>query len=127
MSITATLAGNIQLTDSTTNATVFTKQLLALLMVGTSFTETNAASIGTSPTSITLPVSPTQFVYIKNLHATQTLAVSWTPTGGSSAVIQTLQPGSVVIFSELAAGSGITALSLTGSGAATICEYVLAG
>ena len=127
MSITATLAGNIQLTDSTTNATVFTKQLLALLMVGTSFTETNAASIGTSPTSITLPVSPTQFVYIKNLHATQTLAVSWTPTGGSSAVIQTLQPGSVVIFSELAAGSGITALSLTGSGAATTCEMVLAG
>ena len=127
MSITATLAGNIQLTDSTTNATVFTKQLLALLMVGTSFTETNAASIGTSPISITLPVSPTQFVYIKNLHATQTLAVSWTPTGGSSAVIQTLQPGSVVIFSELAAGSGFTALSLTGSGAATTCEMVLAG
>jgi hypothetical protein len=100
MSISATLYGNIQLTDSTTNAKVFTKSLLSLLMIGSSFSETNQGSIGTSPTSIALPVSPTQFVYVKNLHATQTLTVTWTPTGGTSAVVQTLQPGSVIIFIE---------------------------
>ena len=127
MSITATLSGGIQLTDSATNSTIFTKQLLSLLMVGTSFGETQSASIGTSPTSITLPISPVQFLYIKNLHATQTLKVTWTPNGGASNDVVVLQPGSTIIFLEAAAASGITALSLTGSGAATICEYVLAG
>lgn len=127
MAITAQLAGTIQLTDSETNSTIFYKQLLNLLMTGTSFQETNAGSIGTSPVSIALPVSPVQFLYLKNLHATQTLTVTWTPTGGSTATIQLLEPGDVIIFLHTAAGGGITALSLTGSGAATTCEFVIAG
>lgn len=127
MSITSSVAGTIQLTDSATNSTIYYKQLINLLMVGTSFLETQPASIGTSPTSITLPISPVQFLYIKNLHATQTLTVTWTPTGGASATVQTLQPGSIIILLEAATGGGITALTLTGSGANTNCELVLAG
>lgn len=127
MSITATLSGAIQLTDSTTNSTVYFKSLLNLLMVGTSFQETQTASIGTSPTSIGLPISPVQFLYIKNLHATQTLQVTWTPNGGSSNIVQTLTPGAAILFIQAGTADGITALSLEGSGAATTCEYVLAG
>jgi hypothetical protein len=127
MAITAQLAGTIQLTDTSTNSTIFYKQLLNLLMTGTSFQETQAASIGTSPVSIALPVSPTNFLYVKNLHATQTLTVTWTPNGGSSAVVQTLEPGSALLLIQTSLTAGITALSLTGSGAATTCEYILAG
>ena len=127
MSITATLSGNIQLTDSTTNTVVFVKQLLSLFNIGSTFLESQSASIGTSPVSVSLPVSPTQFLYVKNLHATQTLTVTWTPNGGSSNTVLTLYPGSAILFVEAATGAGITALSLTGSSAATTCEYVLAG
>lgn len=127
MSVSATLSGTIQLTDSTSSVVAFRKNLANLLFTGTIFEEGQSVSIPASPTSITLPISPVQFVYVKNLHATQTIQVTWTPTGGASNVVSTLQPGSCIILCETATGGGISALSLLGSGAATLVEYIIAG
>lgn len=127
MSVTVGLNGNISVTDSTTGTTSLRKIFAALTTQGTVVSEAQSASVGTSPTAIGLPVSPTNFIYIKNLHATQTLTVTWTPNGGSSNPVLTLQPGSAIIVSENNLVSGITALTLTGSGAATTYEYILAG
>lgn len=86
------------------------------------------ASLNSGANAITLPVSPAQFIYVKNTHATQTIAVSWTPTGGVSAIVNTLRPGDFIIMSTSAGtGSGFTVLGLNASGAATTCEYILFG
>lgn len=127
MSITAQVLGSIQLSDSATGSSPFIKQFASLLMQGTSYSEAQSLSLPASLTSITLPISPVQFLYIKNLHAVNTILVTWTPTGGSTASILTLEPGSAILYIEIATGGGITALSLTASGAATPCEYILAG
>jgi hypothetical protein len=127
MAITASINGNIQLIDSSSGSVAFKKTLTALSMTGNDFLESNTASAGTGGLSVTLPVSPCLFLYVKNLHASNTLAVSWTPNGGSSAAVITLGPGSSIQFQEVTAANGITALTLTGSAAATTCEYILAG
>jgi hypothetical protein len=127
MSITAALNGNITITDGETGTVAYTKTLTGLAVTGTAFGEVSYATVGTSPVSITLPISPVNFLSVKNTHATQNLTVTWTPNGGSSNTVLTLQPGSGIQFQEATAGGGITALSLTGSAAATTAEYLLAG
>jgi hypothetical protein len=127
MAITVSLSGGIQITDVVTNNLTLSKTLAALSFLGSVSTFAETVNIPASPTSIALPVSPTQVVYVKNTHATQTLTVTWTPTGGASNVVVTLQPGAYILFAESNSTSGITALSLQGSGANTTAEYVLAG
>lgn len=127
MSVSLTTVGFIQATDSVTGSIAFKKLLSSLVTTGTVFSEAQNASVGNVLTAITLPVSPVQFLYLKNLHATQTITVTWTPTGGVSAIVQTLQPGSYLILGEAAVGGGITALSLQGSGAGTTYEMILGG
>jgi len=128
MSITASINGNIQLTDSVSGTIALKKLLAALSMTGTEFTEAQSVSLASGSNAITVPLSPVLFCYVKNLHATNTIQVIWTPNGGASATILTLQPGGSIMFCEPTTGStGITALNLTASGAATTCEYVLAG
>src|SRR5271156_5061983 len=100
MSIIAQILGSIQLTDSTVGSTPFIKQLAALLVQGTSYQESQSISLASGSTAITLPISPLQFLYIKNLHAVNTIIVTWTPTSGSSAAVQTLQPGGFIVFGE---------------------------
>jgi hypothetical protein len=97
---------------------------------GTVTTGPVQATLASGANAITLPITTVQFIYIKNTMApaTNTIAVSWTPTGGASAVVQTLRGGDFIIFSaSVGAGSGATALSLNASAAATTCEYVLFG
>ena len=85
-------------------------------------------SLASGANAQTLPISPVQFIYLKNSHATQTIQVTLTPTGGVSAIVQTLRPNDWIIFSTSAgSGSGFTALSLTASGAATTGEMILGG
>ena len=127
MSITITPTGYFSITDTTVGTLPFKKVFSVGLTGASAFSETQSGFVGTTPTSQVLPISPTQFLYIKNLHATQTLAVTWTPTGGASNIVMTLQPQSAIFFLEAAAGGGITALSLTGSGAATTYEMILGG
>lgn len=101
--------------------------LLAATYNATNFVVQPAYSIGTSSTSITLPGSPTKIVYIQDNHASQTLSVTWTPNGGSSAAIVTLQPGEfIVLGGQTGSSGGITALSLQASGAGTPAKIILA-
>lgn len=127
MSIQIVLSGNIVEQDTVTNAIAASTPVAVTSVVGTTVTRTSVLTISTTPVSLTLPVSPIQFLYIRNTHLTNTVSVTWTPTGGASNVIQLLEPGSFISFGQAAAGAGVTAVSVTGSGAGTTLEYVLAG
>lgn len=126
MGVTGTYNGTLALTDNLAGS-VQLQKLLNISFLGTISEYSQSQSIGTSPTSITLPISPVQFLYIKNLSTTATVTVTWTPNGGSSAAIQTLQAGAVILFSQTGTAGGITALSLTASAASTPIEFVLLG
>ena len=80
-------------------------------------------TIGTSPASVTLPISPVSFLFIYNGSNSGTLSVTWTPSGGSSASIITLQPLSHITVSN----GAITALSLTAQLASTPATVILGG
>jgi hypothetical protein len=127
MSTTATLTGNITITDNIATTGSLSKVLTALMNTGTTseFVQSLILTAGANP--ITLPISPIQFLYLKNIHASNTVIVTWTPNGGASNVVLTLQPGSVIIFVETNATSGITALNLNASGTPTQIEMILAG
>ncbi len=128
MSVSVSLTGSIKATDSVSGTISLSKVLTALVTPGTTWTEAQAISFGTSPTALALPISPVTFAYIKNTHATQTLTVAWVPNGGASNTVVVLQPGSFIAFGEaVQALSGVTAITLTGSGAGTTVEYVIGG
>jgi hypothetical protein len=127
MGTTVSLNGYVQATDSITGTVALKRLFQSLATTGTVFVESQGASVGSSPTAITLAVSPVQFIYIKNTHANQTITVTWTPNGGSSNPVVTLEPGSAIILVEATTGAGITALTLTGSGASTTYEFVYSG
>lgn len=126
--ITTSLTGSVAITDGSTNVTPFNLVLSGLGFIGT-VALPQYLSIPNAPTAVVLPVAVAQFVYIKNLHATQTLTVTWTPNTGASAVVTVLAAGSAIILCESAvtALGGISVLSLQGSGAATTCEVVIGG
>jgi hypothetical protein len=77
---------------------------------------------------ITLPVTPAQCVYIKNLAAAGsgvTLSVAWTPNGGAAVgVVTVLGPKGVLLLWNqefpVIAAMGISALTLTPS---ALCQY----
>lgn len=127
MAITVAHAGSIQITDTVTNNLTLQKTFAALQFNGSVAVAAETVSIGTSPVVISLPVSPSTGIYIKNTHATQTLSVTWTPNGGASAAIITLQPGEYIVKGGANLAGGITALTLTGSATGTTAEYILAG
>jgi hypothetical protein len=93
--------------------------------VGT-FTTANLAS---GANVISLPSSVILQLYVKNTHATNNVTVTLTPQGGASAITQVLGPGAVFALWQTSTAStyGITALTLTASGANTTVEYFLGG
>jgi carbohydrate-binding DOMON domain-containing protein len=123
---TAVVAGTVQASTGVPGESPLV-ELLSAVYNATNFLIEPALSVPSSPTSITLPGSPVKIAYIQNNHATQTLTVTWTPNGGASAVIVTLQPGEfIVLGGQTGASGGITALSLQGSGASTTAKLILA-
>jgi hypothetical protein len=128
MAVTASVKGNITITDNLTGSTSLSK-VLNNAYTGTVESYGQNVIIGTSPTTVALPVSPSQFVYVKNLSTTSsnTVTVTWTPNSGSSASIVILDPGAIIIFSEVTTTNGISALSITASAAGTPVEYILCG
>lgn len=133
MSVTVTVQGTITAIDSAVGTIPFSKQL-SVVMNGLTFSETQSQLVGTSPTTLALPTTPAQFVYIKNLAATGSVAVTWTPQGGASAVTQNLSPGQALLFLNSSVGPaiagvspGISALSVTASAASTPIEYMIGG
>lgn len=127
MSVTASLVGSVQLTDNIAGDTSLSKGI-DFTYTGTYSSFTQSQSVGTSPVSLTLPGSPVQFLYLRNLATVSgsNLTVTWTPNIGSSNVVMTLTPGAAIIFSETDTTQGITDLSVTAAVAATPLEYILA-
>ena len=124
MSVTVQLNSVVQITDNLTGSIQLQKSVIGSY-VGSVATEGQNVLV-TGSTSISLPGSPTNFVYIKNLAtATSVLTCTWTPNGGASNIVIALQPSSFIILDENNAGSGITALSVNPSVASTPIEYVL--
>lgn len=126
MAISLAVSGTIQISDPLTG-TLTVSKTLSQAFDGTVCSQGEAVKFGTSPTTVTLPISPTQIVYIANLSQTATVTVTWTPTGGSSATVTVLQPLAALLSMESNTTSGITALSITASGANTPVDYLLAG
>lgn len=126
MPISGALTGFITLTDNLSGS-VQLQKALNLQFLGTIFEYSQSQNVGTSPTTLSLPLSPTQFLYIKNLSPTATVTVTWTPTGGASNPVLTIQPGGAITYVESNTTSGITALSVTASALLTPIEYVLLG
>lgn len=127
MSTTVSLTGQMNLVDSTSGAQPFVKQLSNLVFTGSVSELSQSTSLASGANVISLPISPVQFLYIKNLHLSNTIQVTWTPTGGSSAIVCTLEPGSAITYINTTTGAGITALTLTASAGSTGVEYLLVG
>lgn len=91
-------------------------------------------SIGTGASTITLSPATVFGVYIRNVSATASVQVTWTPTAGASAIVATLAPGAFIAFANPSAGAavvtatpGISALTLQASAAATPVEFAAVG
>ena len=124
MSVSVQLQGTIAVTDNLPGS-IQSQKLINITFPGTILEFSQNQTIGTSPVTIVVPITPIQFCYIKNLSTTQTITLTWTPTGGAPLNVLVLQPGAIQIFMETNTTSGITSLSLTGSAAATPVEYIL--
>jgi hypothetical protein len=135
MSISASIFGNAVVQDTTTGygpSQIFSPATNANLIAYSYLTN---ESIPTSPTSITFPfgVTKLQFLFIRNL-GSQSLQVTWTPSGGGSVVVTTLTagspqgtPGGMIMLYEPDLTLGVTALSLQAITAGTIAQIIMAG
>jgi hypothetical protein len=128
MSVTAGLRGLITLTDNLTGSTSLTKP------VNNSYTGDisvygQQVIVGTTSYVVALPNNLAEFVYIRNLSATAgtTLTVTWTPNLGTTVNVITLDPGGMIVFSELTTSNGISGLSLVSNQPGTDVEFILAG
>ena len=128
MSVSTFVQGSIKITDNLTGSTSLSK-VLNQAYTGTVESYGQSVIVGTGVTTVSLPVSPAEFVYVKNLSSTagNTVTVSWTPTGGSSAVVIILDPNAFIILSEIGTSNGITALSFTANASGTPVEYIVCG
>lgn len=80
MSVTAQLNGVLTLTDSSTGV-IQLQKVVALTYTGTEASFGSQVLVGTTPISVALPVSPTEFLYFRNLSTTATVTMTWTPQG----------------------------------------------
>jgi len=134
MAVTASVKGNLTLSDNLTGSTTFSK-ILNSAYAGDLSSFAQSFPVSSSGTTVAVPNSGsgnTQFVYIKNLASTsgQNVSVTWTPAGASLETVLTLSPGSIIIFSESDATNGISALTLTATGtttSGTTVEFLLVG
>ena len=126
MSVTASLQGTLQLTDNLAGDTAMSK-VISLVYTGTYSGFVQNQNLSNALTTLTLPGSPAQFVYIKNLSTVsgQNVTVTWTPNGGSSNSVAVLSPGAALILAETDTTNGITTLAVTAAVTATPIEYLI--
>ncbi len=120
-----TLSGPINVVDINSNL-VTTKPLSGLTAAVTDYSSGSVA-FSASAVTIPLPLSPTNFIYLRN-NGTAVAAVSWVPQGGAGAVVQNLGTSSAICTIQVGQGgtTGITALTASCAAACTI-EYFLGG
>ena len=124
MATDVSFAGTITVTNPDTGLTNLEKSISAAF-AGDINTLAESISVTTSPSTIGLPASPTQVVYIKNNSLSFEVTVTWTRNGGASASVAVLEPGAILLLVETNSTSGITALSLVATGTSAV-EYFLA-
>ena len=125
MALNFDFSGVMSVTDPNTGLTTLEKTISAAFQ-GQINTLAESITVTTSPSTISLPISPTQIVYIKNNSTTFQTTVTWTRNGGASASVVVLQPGAFIMLMETDTTSGITALSFVATGSSLV-EYILAG
>ncbi len=101
-------------------------------IISTTLSQSNTAENITitsgTPLTVTLPVSPANLVYVRNMpNSAAILSVSWTPAGGASVSVTTLTPGGILLLFETATGGGVTALSLATFSLTSTVEWIVAG
>lgn len=126
MSVIVSVNGNIQLTDNTTGVSNLVK-LLQQSFTGTNSSFVQSQTLANGTTNLILPIIPCQFVYVKNLHNVNTATVIWTPNAGFSALVNTLEPGALIILAGQTLISGVQAVSILTTAPGTTVEYILAG
>lgn len=130
MSVTLQLANNgLQYLDSDAGGTPFIKTLAGILFSGTAGTIANGVSAPTGGVTLILPASLVQGIYIKNATAVggASLKITATPNGGSSEVVDTLDPGGVLVRISPSNAGGWSAITLTGVGGTASVEFILVG
>lgn len=125
MAVTASLLGNLSVTDNQSGSVAMS--ILVNLAFAGSIESYGTINTSTSPLTVALPVSPTQFLYIKNTDTVNSVIVTWTPNGSTSHVIQTVDAGGAVFFCQNGTTNGITALSVQASAGTPAIQYVLVG
>lgn len=124
--VTDSISGSITVTDNQSGSIAQALSVVASYVGSVSEYYPNFSALtGGSP--VTLPISPVQFVYIKNTSATIACNVVWTQNGGSVAGVVALDPGGVLILCETTTTNGITSLKLTGATGTVPVQMILAG
>jgi len=119
------LNGPIQVFDLNNN--LITTKTITGVTVPVSDYASGTLAVSAAAAAITLPVSPTNFMYLRN-DGTAVAVVSWIPQGGSGVIVQNLGVSSTMSVAQVGQGgsTGITALTVS-CAAATTVEYFLAG
>jgi len=125
MSYTIKLNGPIQVFDSNNN-TIFTQPLTGISVPVTDYSQ-GSLSVSAAAAAIPLPATNTNFAYLQNV-GTATAVVSWTPQGGSGAIVQDLGVSSAMAAMQVTQSgvTGVTAITVS-CAAATTVSYILGG
>jgi hypothetical protein len=126
VSITVSLTGVVSITDNQVGSVAQNVPVL-VSFTGSVYEYYPAFTAATGGAAVTLPISPVQFVYLKNTSTTIAVNVTWTKNGGASAGVVTLDPGAGIVLCENGASNGITALTLTAASSTVPVQMVLAG
>lgn len=83
----------------------------------------------TAEQTISLPITQTRQVFIRNTHASAKITVKWTPNGGAEATITVLGPlGAVALYDpNTHSSNGISGLKLTSDVSGSTYELGLGG
>jgi hypothetical protein len=124
-------SASLQVLDLTTNAFRVNSSIGTITLLATaSFYDAYFQAAAGAGSVVSLPAATVWFVYVKNLHLTQSLTVQLTVAGGaqiSAANSPILTPGGVFMYANPGeASGGITGVTLIGSGANTSAEVLLA-
>jgi hypothetical protein len=119
------LLGPIQVVDAGNN-TIFNQTLSNITVPVTDYSQ-GSLTVSAAAAAITLPVSPTNFIWLQNI-GTATAVVSWVPQGGSGAIVQNLGISSTAAAMQISQGvtTGVTAITVS-CAAVTTVSYILGG
>lgn len=123
----------ITIVDSTSSLQVFQKLLQSILFAATATFVDLSFKTQNGTNSITLPVTPVFFVYIRNVDTAADITVNYTPAAGTpgTMVLQkgaTAGTGGVFIYTTPVSGGtgGFISLSITATGVQNV-EVIVAG